>query len=664
MRKTHLVLGSYNHLPEGTEETVLEETYQTCYRPFLSVLYRFPDIFASIHYSGSLLRWLEARHPEFFMLLEEMVLRKQIELLGGGFFAPLLPLLSNSDRLGQIEYLTTFIRKNFGRRPRGCWLPEYAWEPSMASSLQTSGMDFTFLPISHFRAAGFERDGFFRPVLTEDQGRGLAVYPVFDCQQSFESSLGFEETLEAIRGRYGLDHSLMVVFMAGEAIKGLWSRSVYESPDVYLEKTFTAVRKDSLSLETVTPARYLRSMRHFQRAYFPSGATERYLASGLSEKLKRERKEAQKSLNGETERFLAIGGIRMPLLRYEEGVSLYSKMQYVHLLAGQLRGDKSRKKTAQEELWRGQSGDAYWHNHSGGISRLSLREAVYEALIDAEKTTRQKGAFASGIIQTDIDFDGVKEILYQGTEINAYLHARGGVLFELDSLKTSRNLANVFGYVEGRNSSAPKGIRRRCFLDRFQEKPTNLGVFASSGIVDIGTFADSYYNIRELKRSNQEICLIRDGFISIGGRKVPVTVEKVFLFRKTGVTVRYSITNRGSESLACRYSCDLNLSPSSRLEKLVLGAGLEDRTVELDSAVPGEVAEGRRLTLVDLESEEPLSVSVDPCCRMLQAPIYTTINPEEGEERLYQGCAISLEWPLNLAADETWKASVNLGVRE
>ncbi|HRZ87994.1 MAG TPA: DUF1926 domain-containing protein [Spirochaetia bacterium] len=664
MRKTHLVLGSYNHLPEGTEESVFEETYQTCYRPFLSVLYRFPDIFASIHYSGSLLRWLESRHPEFLMLLEEMVLRKQIELLGGGFFAPLLPLLSNADRLGQIEYLTTFIRKNFGRRPRGCWIPEYAWEPSLASSLQTSGMDFTFLPVSHFRAAGFGENEYFAPVLTEDQGRALAVYPVFDCQLSFGTSLGLEETLEAVRTRHGLDHPLIAVFLAGEAVKGLWSRSVYESPDVYLEKTFTGIRKESLSMDTVTPARYLRSMRHFKRTYFPSGATERYLASGLCARLKRERSAAQKNLNGEGERFLSLGGIRLPLLRYEEGVSLYAKMQYVHLLTGQLRGDKSRKKTAQEELWRGQSGDAYWYKPGGGIYRLSLRRAVYEALIEAEKTTRQKGAFSSGIIQADIDFDGVKEILFQGTDINAYLHARGGVLFELDSLKTSRNLSNTFGRYEELEYSGPLGPRRRCFLDRFQAGPSGPEESVRCGTVDLGNFADSYFSVRELKRSNQEIGLIRDGLVSLGERKIPVTVEKVFQFRRTGVTVRYTITNRGSDDLSCVYACDLNLSPSSRPQKLVLAAGLSDRTVELDSSVPGDVPQAHRLTLVDLESEEPLSISADPLCRFLQAPMYTPVDAGEGAEPLYQGCAVTLEWPVSLRPDASWKASITLGVRE
>ncbi|MCK7486234.1 MAG: hypothetical protein MZU97_12305 [Bacillus subtilis] len=49
----------------------------------------------------------------------------------------------------------------------------------------------------------------------------------------------------------------------------------------------------------------------------------------------------------------------------------------------------------------------------------------------------------------------MKEILYQGTEINAYVHARGGVLFELDSLEDPENLANAFGRYEELDLTVP-----------------------------------------------------------------------------------------------------------------------------------------------------------------------------------------------------------------
>ena len=53
------------------------------------------------------------------MLINDMVKRKQLELLGGGFYDPILPVIPNSDRSGQIEALTTYLRKHFGKRPRG-----------------------------------------------------------------------------------------------------------------------------------------------------------------------------------------------------------------------------------------------------------------------------------------------------------------------------------------------------------------------------------------------------------------------------------------------------------------------------------------------------------------------------------------------------------------
>ncbi|MEN6364386.1 MAG: hypothetical protein ABFC81_04880, partial [Rectinema sp.] len=75
MQLNRVILGTYNHMPEGSAEADFERRYQSCWRPYLSVLYRFPEVSSLLHYSGTVLKWLELRHPEFLMLLEEMVLR-------------------------------------------------------------------------------------------------------------------------------------------------------------------------------------------------------------------------------------------------------------------------------------------------------------------------------------------------------------------------------------------------------------------------------------------------------------------------------------------------------------------------------------------------------------------------------------------------------------
>ncbi|HUV08568.1 MAG TPA: 4-alpha-glucanotransferase, partial [Spirochaetia bacterium] len=158
MKSIQLIFGTYNCQPVGKTGNVFEQSYQASFKPFLSALNRFPDFFAVLHYSGILLEWLEKNHPEFMMLLSDMVSRKQVELLTGGFYEPVLPLIPNHDKLGQIEKMTTFLRAHFGRRPRGCWLTERIWDSSLASTLNTSGIEYTFLNNQQFRNAGLEED--------------------------------------------------------------------------------------------------------------------------------------------------------------------------------------------------------------------------------------------------------------------------------------------------------------------------------------------------------------------------------------------------------------------------------------------------------------------------------------------------------------------------
>lgn len=120
MKTINLVLGTSNCIATGTSEAQIEQLYQRAYKPFLTTLYTFPEISLTLHYNGVLLEWFQDNRPEFVMLLNEMVKRGQIELLGGTFYETVLPLIPSSDRTAQVEMLTTLMRRRFGKRPRGC----------------------------------------------------------------------------------------------------------------------------------------------------------------------------------------------------------------------------------------------------------------------------------------------------------------------------------------------------------------------------------------------------------------------------------------------------------------------------------------------------------------------------------------------------------------
>ncbi|MBN1243150.1 MAG: DUF1925 domain-containing protein [Spirochaetales bacterium] len=660
MKKIQLLVGSYNHLPPGSSETVLESTYQKSYRPFLSVLYRFPELQATLHYSGSLLVWLERRHPEFIMLLAEMASRKQVELVGGAYFEPILAWVPGPDRIGQVEALTVLIRKSFGRRPRGCWLAEYAWEPSVASSLKTSGMDYTFLLDRAFQAAGLSGEIFDGPVTTEDQGRDIVVFPIHDCVASFATVGGYAESLQSLRSKQP-DASFLGLMLPGERAEELWLASGLESPDVYFERSFSALAHLAPEVETVLPGRYLKSTGQLERAYFPSSASDRFLDAGASHALLAELQAIRKRLGGGANGYPRPGGIRQALIRTEEASLLYARMQYVHLLVSQLRGDKARKKTAQEELWSSQCAEAYWTAPSGGIADPAIRGAAYASLLEAEQITRQKGSFRPGIIQADIDSDRVKETLFQGQSYNAYVHARGGVLFELDHFKSRRNLASGYG-----GTATEKGsLRRRCFVDSLPASPVSTEALASGLLDPDANLAAFWYSILEPKRPNHEAGFLLEAALSGRSGGQAFSLEKTYVFKKSQLGVRYLFRNLSEEPIDRTFLSAFHFVPSyvpdgHALTVLAREADGVERELAVGAKESQAYQNALKATLAGPDLADPLTLASDKPCRIIIAPYK---DRSDGEAR-WQGLAVALEWRLRLAPGAEWKALVSLSFRD
>lgn len=619
MLKTNLVIGTYNHLPEGVDDLEFEKTYQACYRPFLSALNKFPGIQATMFYSGGLLRRIEAIHPEYLMVLEEMSSRRQVELLGGGFYAPILPLIPNSDRLGQIEMMTTFMRKHFGRRPRGCWLPEFAWEPWLASTLQTAGMDYAFLSDGQFKEAAGDEAAASRPAITEDLGRCLTVLPATDC-----GSGGFSANLDSLG-----DRPFAALMMAGESISGLWAASGLESPDLYMEREFSALGKRALEFEMTTPSRFLKAYKATNRLYFPGSASRRFLEAS--------------SIPGRPE---AKPCVRRAIIRSAASSSLHARMMHVHLLIGQLRGDKARKKAAVEELWKAQCGDAYWNAPAAGIESPKIRGAAYRALFEAELTTRRKGSFAAGILRTDIDFDGLKEYIYHGTELNAYVHPRGAVLVELDALKARRNVCDI--YVDSRDEGT---ARRACFIDRLYASAPGPAIATAPWAGDTGFFSGHQYEEAGPMSDPASIAFQREGFAELGQKARALGLTKKFAFGRKSVHVAYEIRNRSPEPLAAWIGIECNIAAGP--------TGLGAASVDGATAEPGSKgpASVRASKLSIGGQAQQLSPSLS-----FSAPAELYLAPIRGE--MEQGLASVAVWRLELAPDETWKADVTLSIQE
>src|SRR3569833_3139477 len=104
-----LALVFHNHQPIGNFDGVIEQAYQDSYLPFLDVFCDYPTLKMGLHTSGSLMEWLAVKHPEYLDRLGELVADGRVEIIGGAFFEPILPMLPKRDRVGQIKTYTTWL---------------------------------------------------------------------------------------------------------------------------------------------------------------------------------------------------------------------------------------------------------------------------------------------------------------------------------------------------------------------------------------------------------------------------------------------------------------------------------------------------------------------------------------------------------------------------
>ena len=173
----HLVLLLHAHQPCGNFGNVFEKSYEQCYLPFLELLDKHPGIHVGLHYSGPLLQWLEGNRPDYFRLIRELTQRGQVEMVGGGFYEPILIAIPPEDQQEQIKRLANYIEEHFGQRPTGAWLAERVWEPQLPSALATAGVKYTLVDDIHFLAAGFEPEELFGPYIAEDRGQTVQLFP-------------------------------------------------------------------------------------------------------------------------------------------------------------------------------------------------------------------------------------------------------------------------------------------------------------------------------------------------------------------------------------------------------------------------------------------------------------------------------------------------------
>ena len=157
--------------------TSLENAYEKAYLPFIEVLKKYPFMKISIHYTGVLWDFFKDHHPEFIETLKELVRKGQLEMMTGGYYEPILAVIPDADKVGQIKRLTQKIQEEIGVTPQGMWLAERVWEPHLPKYLVEAGVEYISIDDYHFKKSGLREEDLHGYYLTEEDGKSSEGFP-------------------------------------------------------------------------------------------------------------------------------------------------------------------------------------------------------------------------------------------------------------------------------------------------------------------------------------------------------------------------------------------------------------------------------------------------------------------------------------------------------
>ena len=409
-----LALAIHNHQPVGNFGWVLAEVYEQSYLPMLEALERHEGVRVSLHYSGPLLEWIQTERPDFIARLRGLVDRDQVEILGGGYFEPVLASLPERDRIGQLRRMGDELERLFDRRPQGAWLAERVWEPDLPTSLVASGYGWTILDDAHFRAAAIPEEDLWGPYVTEDQGQRLGV---FGTEQGLRYRIPFRDVEEVIA--YLRDHATedgsRVGMMGDDGEKfGAWPTTWEHcwGSGRWVDRFFEALEADSDWLSTVTPSDWLSRHHPIGRVYVPTGsyaemgqwalpANESLVYGDVLHRAQAEHRPEARWLRGASWRNFQV--------KYREINDLHKQMLRTSEKVAAMEDGPDRDR-ALDHLYQGQSNDCYWHGLFGGIYISHMRLATYEHLIAAEDLADAACGTSEAAERLDLDLDGFDEV--------------------------------------------------------------------------------------------------------------------------------------------------------------------------------------------------------------------------------------------------------------
>jgi len=695
VNRINLCLGIHNHQPVGNFGFVFEEAYQKSYLPFLELLEKHAHVRLALHCTGILFEWIKNNKTDYIPRLRKLVEAGQIEMMTGAFYEPILAVIPDEDKLGQIDKLTNFVKKQTGYGAKGMWLAERIWEPHLPKPLAEAGIKYAVLDDSHFRAAGLPPEKLFGYFVTEELGHTVNLFPI---AERLRYAIPYQEpqaTIEYLRSLASEDGGRIVVFADDGEKFGVWPGSYkhcYE--DKWLDRFFTLLEENFDWIDILHFSEALQRFRPVDRVYLPTASYREMMEWAMPSATIHRYEDFENMLRHANafepyKDFVRGGFWRNFMAKYPEINNMHKKMLLISRRLNGLRvkSNDAKLQEAKDHLWASQCNCPYWHGLFGGAYLNNLRYANYHEMLQAEtivdelehSTAERKNGWVN-ISQQDMDADDAEEVLVSTPSLNVYLKPQnGGAIFEFDYKPKAINLSDTMSRREEayhrklrrlpqpeaplENSLFYDWYRRVSLVDHFLPPDTTVEKFASAHYGEQGDFVDQPYETMVEDKKNR-VTFLRRGSVWVNKVAWPVEVRKSLSFdpKSPKIVIDYSIKNLQRELMTLHFGMEfvfaLLAGKESNRRYNFPGHAVSDCQLSSAGAVDGAEA----VELVDEWLGFSIKLAAPQAGSIWRFPIETVSQSESGFDRVYQSSVVFPNWNLKLSGHENWNQQLTLTI--
>ena len=650
-QRVSLLFGVHAHQPVGNFPSVLIDAHLRCYKPFLQVLYRYPDFRFAIHLSGWLLDYLLSNYPEDMALLQQMVARNQVELFGAGDTEPVLAVIPNRDRIGQIQTFSDKLAQKLGQRPQGAWLTERVWESTVIPALADCGIRYVTVDDYHFVCAGkalTELNGYFT---TEEGSQKLDLFPISEALRYKIPFAPAEETvayLESLVNQTTTHTQNAAIYFDDIEKFGIWPETyhwVYEKG--WLEQFIQKVLASNIittqhfseyhAAERTRGIVYLPTVSYIEMNEWTLPATAAHAYGELTQQAKLQGWYEQKKA------FLRGGIWKNFFSRYPESNWMHKRMLSLSARFAKLP-KKQQTIEMQQKLYEAQANDAYWHGMFGGLYLPHLRRAIYNAMLTLEVMLDACKSRPKSFVE-DTDLDGMQEAYLHNAALQVVVKLDSyASVCEFDAYELQHNFADTLRrqtehyyqkIQDGHRDAAHQndgGIASAHDRISFKHAISAQDILADDHPKRL--FVD-FVNGYPIAYSSQNSALENLHFVSHSNLG---TVHKLFILEKNQLHVLYRFGAKTKQTFCTEInlampSCD-GMGGRYRYQQEILGGF--GQWIELSNVTEIMLDDDTLGGHVVLKTSAPVSLRAHPHFSVSQS--------ESGFEKIMQAVTLELEW--------------------